>query len=231
MNKKRDKGSVPHYTGHRKRLRGKYLLSPESLADYELMELLLTYTIPRRDVKELAKELILKYGSISGVLLASGEDLLETKGISENSLVMFKLVKCFAAKLFSEEIKEKDLFLSPLEVLDFAKAKLIGCKDEVFLIIFVNAKNRMESYEIINEGTVDHVVIYPRKVIRRALKYNATGLIVVHNHPSGECDPSGADIRLTESLKNAADTMEIKLLDHMIVAGDDYFSFLEESLL
>jgi DNA repair protein RadC len=231
MNTKKDKGSAPHYTGHRERLRGKYLALPESLADYELMELLLTYSIPRRDVKELAKELIANYGSISGVLIASSDDLLENKGISKNSVALFQLVRDLSSKLFSDNIKEKDLFQSPTEVLGFAKSKLAGWKDEVFLIIYVNAKNRMENYEIVNEGTVDQVVIYPRKVIGQALKHNATGLIVIHNHPSGECDPSGADLRLTESLKKAANAMDIKLLDHMIVGGNDYFSFLEEGLL
>lgn len=222
---------MPHYSGHRERLRGKYLASPESFADYELLELLLTYSIPRKDVKPMAKDLISQYGSVSGVLTAAKDDILEQNGISANSAALFQLVRDCSAKIFADDIKEKDLFQSPAEVINFVKAKLVGHKDEVFLIIYVNAKNRMEDFEIVNEGTVDQVVIYPRNVIKQALKHNATGLIVVHNHPSGECDPSGADIRLTESLKEASSAMDIKLLDHMIIGGNNYFSFLEEGIL
>lgn len=225
------KAEVPHYTGHRDRLRGKYWQSPQSLADYELLELLLTYAIPRKDVKPLAKELIKKYRSLSGVLTASTEELSEIPGISQKTALLIRLIRDVAANLFADKIKDKDLFQAPETVLEFVKAKLAGRHDEVFLIIYVNAKNRMEDYEIVCEGTVDQVVIYPRNVIKQALKHNATGLIVIHNHPSGECDPSGADIRLTESLKKAANAMDIKLLDHIIVGGNDYFSFLEESLL
>ena len=231
MDNKTKKGGIPHYTGHRERLRGKYLQSPQSLADYELLELLLTYSIPRRDVKPMAKDLISRYGSVTGVLSASKDDLLEQNGISENSAALFQLVKHCSSIICADDIKDKDLFQSPDAVLDFVRAKLAGHKDEVFLIIYVNAKNRMENFEIVNEGTVDHVMIYPRNVIKQALKFNATSLIVVHNHPSGEPDPSGADIRLTQSLKKAANAMDIKLLDHMIIGRNDYFSFLEESLL
>ena len=231
MQTKGDEIKKPHYTGHRERLRERYLQSPCSLADYELLELLLSYSIPRIDLKPLAKELIAKYGSITGVLSASTDNLIEHKGVTNYSAALFQLVRELSSKLFADDVKEKDLFQSPTDALDFAKAKLAGCRDEVFLVIYVNAKHRMEDFEIINEGTVNQVVIYPRKVIAQALKSNATALIVVHNHPSGECDPSGADIRLTESLKKAANAMEIKLLDHMIVAGSDYFSFLEENIL
>ena len=231
MEEKNKKAKLPHYTGHRKRLREKYLQSAQSLADYELLELLLTYSIPRRDVKPLSKKLIARYGSVSGVLNASTEELTTNEWLSDNSVALILLIRDLASKIFADEIREKDLFLAPKEVLEFVKAKLAGYNDEAFLIIYVNAKNRMENFEIISEGTVDHIVIYPRKVIKQALKHNATGMIIVHNHPSGESDPSSADIRFTESLKKAANAMEIKLLDHIIIAGNNYFSFLEEQIL
>lgn len=231
MKKTTQKGEVPHYTGHRDRLRGKYLASPESFADYELLELLLTYAIPRKDVKPLAKDLIAGFGSLSGVLTASIDEMQLLPGISKNTAAFIRLIRDLASRLLADGLQDKDLMLAPENVLDFVRVKLAGQKDEVFLIIYLNAKNRMENYEVVNEGTVDQVVIYPRNVIKNALKNNATALIVVHNHPSGECDPSGADIRLTESLKNASHAMDIKLLDHMIVGGNNYFSFLEEGLL
>lgn len=228
---KTQKGNIPHYKDHRQRLRQKYLSAPQAFAEYELLELLLTYSIPRIDLKPMAKELIAEYGSLSGVLAATDEELSGHKGIGDNTIVFFQLIRDLTSRALAEQTKEKDLMQSPSEVLDFVKIKLAGQKDEAFLVIYVNAKNRMENFEIVNEGTVDQVVIYPRNVIKNALKYNSTALIVVHNHPSGECDPSGADIRLTESLKKASNAMDIKLLDHMIVGGNDYFSFLEEGLL
>lgn len=226
-----EKNQEPHYAGHRKRLRSKYLNSPKSLADYELIELLLTYVISRKDVKPIAKKLLAQYGSIGSLLTAPACELITNKYISENAAVLFGLVRELALGIFAENIKEKDLFQSPSEVMNFAIAKLSGLKDEAFLVLYVNTKNRLEAFEIVNEGTVDHVVIYPRRVIKQALKHNATGLIIVHNHPSGECDPSSHDIRLTESLRKAADAMEIKLIDHIIIGGNRHFSFLEENLL
>jgi DNA repair protein RadC len=221
----------PHFLEHRKRLRARYIKSPESFSDYEILELLLTYAVPRKDVKPIAKKLIRKYGSISEILACSVDELKENQGISDNTALFITLLRDIVSRIFADEIREKDLVNSPGEVVNFARAKLGSEKNEVFLIIYVNARNRMEGFEIMNEGTVDYVVIYPRKIIKQALKYNATRLIVIHNHPSGECDPSAADIRLTESLKKAANVMDILLLDHIVVGGSRYFSFKEENLL
>lgn len=228
---KAPKAEIPHYQKHRERLRQKYAKAPEGFHEYELLELLLTYSIPRIDVKPLAKELLTEYGSLAGVICAEAEELSSHKGIGPNTIVFFNLMRDITSRSLGQKAKEKNLMQSPSQVLDFAKTALAGHKDEAFLVIYVNVKNRMENYEIINEGTVDQVVIYPRNVIKNALKHHSTAIIVVHNHPSGECDPSGADIRLTESLKKASSAMDIKLLDHMIVGGSEYFSFLEEGLL
>ncbi|MBN1864867.1 MAG: DNA repair protein RadC [Victivallales bacterium] len=221
----------PHYSGHRKRLRERYFKSPDALAEYELLELLLTYSIARKDVKPIAKALIGKFGSLGDTLGANLEDLAEVEGISEYTAVLLKLVHDSASRIFSCAVREKDLLQSPSSVVEFARSKLATLKDEAFMMIFVNKKNMMESVEIIHEGTIDHVVIYPRNVVKLALKHNATGIIAVHNHPSGDCEPSSHDIKLTQTLKCAAESIEVRLLDHIIVSRSKYFSFTENGLL
>ena len=227
----KNKIKKPHYSGHRKRLREKYLRTSQEFPEYELLELILMYSIPRKDVKPLAKDLLTKFKSLPAILSSNIPELLQCNGITENSATLFKLIHECSVRISSNEIKNKDLLDSPTDVINFAKAKIGREKNEACFIIYLNTKNRLQAYEIINEGTINQVVIYPRNLIKTALEHNATGIIVIHNHPSGECDPSGADIRLTESIKKASTLMGIKLVDHIIITSNDYFSFLEEELL
>lgn len=222
---------TPHFHGHRKRLRQKFLTSPESLADYELLELLLTYSIPRKDVKPLAKQLLAQFKNIHGVMNASLEKLCELPEISDNTLSLLQLFKELDLRSLAVEMEKKDLLTSPEDVITFASKKLGSRPDEAFMIIYINARNKVENYEILNEGTVDRAVVYTRNIIKSALKHNATGIIMVHNHPSGECEPSGYDIRMTEEIIKAAASMDIRVLDHLIVASHSYFSFNEHDLL
>lgn len=222
---------TPHFHGHRRRLRRKFLANPESLADYELLELLLTYSIPRKDVKPLAKQLLSRFKSIHGVMNASLEKLSELPEISENTLSLLQLFKELDLRSMAVTLKKKDALNSPEDVIAFARKKLGGLTDEAFMIIFLNARNKVENYEVLNEGTVDRAVVYTRNIIKSALKHNATGIIMVHNHPSGECEPSGYDIRMTEEVVKAATSMDIRVLDHLIVTSHSSFSFSENNLL
>ena len=222
---------VPHFHGHRERLRKKLIASPDALADYELLELLLTYSIPRKDVKPLAKQLLTHFRTIHAVMHASPEKLLEITGISENTAGLITLFRELDVRSLAVKLEQKDAITSPRDVVQFAEKKLGSRSDEAVMIIYINARNKIENYEIINEGTVDKAVIYTRNIIKNALKHNATGIIIVHNHPSGECEPSGYDIRLTEDIVNAATSMDIRVLDHLIVTTNDSFSFSENKLL
>lgn len=222
----------PHYSGHRKRLRERFSAAGTAgMHNYELIELVLTYAIPRRDVKPVAKELIGRFKNIAGIFDADLKELCEIRGLSANSAVLISLMRQLCSEYLAEKMSGKDVVSSPESVFNFARMKLSSLKDEAFLVIYVNTKNHVIDYEIVNEGTVDQAVIYPRNVIKKALAKNAGGLILVHNHPSGECEPSAHDIALTGAVRDAAKAMDIRLLDHIIVGRSNYLSFSKENLL
>lgn len=222
----------PHYTGHRKRLRKKFAAGGAAgMHNYELIELLLTYAIPRKDVKPVAKELLARFKNIAGIFDADLKELCEIHGLSADSALLVSLMRELCSEYLAEKMSGKDVVSSPKSVFDFARMRLSGLKDEAFLVIYVNTKNHIIDYEVINEGTVDRAIIYPRNVIKKALAKNAGGLILVHNHPSGECEPSSHDIALTGAVRDAAKAMDIRLLDHIIAGKSNYFSFSKENLL
>lgn len=222
----------PHYLEHRKRLRQRFRKSGSNgLHDYELLELLLTYAIPRRDVKPVAKELIKDFGGIAGVLDAAQGELESRHSIGPASATLIRLIKEIYALYLEEGMRRKDVIASPKAVIDFARQKLSALSHETFMVVFLNIKNEVIDYELIHEGTVDRAVIYPRRVIESALTKNASGVILIHNHPSGHPEPSAEDKQLTRSVTEAARTVDLKVLDHLIVGKGGYFSFVENQLL
>ncbi len=222
----------PGYLGHRKRLRERFQKGgSEGMHDYELLELLLTYAIPRKDVKPYAKDLIDRFGSLSGVLDAGQKELEEVAKVGPISAILIRLVKEICGFYLAEIMKAKDVLSSPQAVLHFARMKLSGLPHEAFMVVFLNAKNRVLDYEILQEGTVDRAVIYPRRIIEKALSRHAAGIIFVHNHPSGDAQPSPEDKQLTRSLVDAARTIDLRVLDHLIVGKEGYCSFVESGLL
>ncbi len=218
--------------GHRQRLRERFSDGYGiGMQDYEILELLLTYAIPRRDVKPIAKNLISRFGSLNGVLDASGDELLGVESMGKQSATLIKLVKEVGGLYLSERMEKKDLLTSPDRVVSFARMKIAGLPHEAFMAIFLNTQNELIDHAIINEGTVDQVAVYPRRIVEKALAHHAAGLIIVHNHPSGYTDPSEEDKRLTRTLKEAARLLDIKVLDHLIVGRGGYFSFLERGII
>lgn len=222
----------PHYIAHRHRLREKFKKADSNgLHEYELLELLLTYAIPRIDVKLAAKELLKRFGGLSGVLDASQGEIEGIRGIGPISATLIRLVKELCVTYSAQRMRNKDILSSPGSVLEFSRFKLSGKANEALMAIYVNVKNEVIDYEMLTEGTVDNVVIYPRRIIEGALRYHASGLIIVHNHPSGNPDPSEEDRLLTNSLSEISKTLDIRLLDHIIVGKDGYFSFRERNAL
>jgi DNA repair protein RadC len=218
--------------GHRKRLRERFCEGGiKALADYELIELLLTYSILRRDVKTQAKSLLRKFSSVSGLLSACPNDIASVKGLNKESAALISLVHAIHTKYFEEKMIGSNPLSAPEEVVNFSKVYLAEKSDENLMAVFVNSKNKVVGYEIISEGTVDAAVVYPRKIIRKTLDNNANGIILVHNHPSGDPAPSSDDISLTKAVKNAAASMDIRLLDHIIIGKNGYLSFLEKGML
>ncbi len=222
----------PHYADHRKRLRERFQRAgAEGLHDYELLELLLTYAIPRKDVKPAAKEMLKRFGSLAAVLDATQTELETFPELGPTSAVLIRLVKEMCGAYLAEGMQRKDVLSSPQSVLDFARLKIAGLTHEVFMVIYLNVKNEVIESEIIQEGTVDRAVIYPRRIIEAALRFHAAGLILVHNHPSGHTDPSPEDKRLTRSIVEVARTIDIRVIDHIIVGRGGHFSFVENHLL
>lgn len=222
----------PDYLGHRKRLRERFRKNgTEGMHDYEVLELLLTYAIPRKDVKPIAKDLLKRFGSLSGVLDAGQKELEEVANIGPISSTLIRLVKETCGIYLAEKMRNKDVLSSPQAVLDFARVKLAGLPHEAFMVIFLNAKNKVLDYKVLQEGTVDRAVIYPRRMVEEALAHHAAGIILVHNHPSGDFEPSPEDKQLTRSLTEAARTIDLRVLDHIIVGKEGYCSFLESRLM
>lgn len=222
----------PDYIDHRKRLREKFLnAGPDGFHDYELLELFLTYAIPRVDVKPPAKSLMKRFRSLNGVLDASQSELESVKGVGAASAICIRLVKELFAAYLEERMEGKDVLSSPGAVVDFARVKLAGLPHEAFMVIYLNVKNRVIEHEVLQQGTVDRAIVYPREIIKAALTHKAAGLILSHNHPSGDPDPSQEDKHLTRSVIEAARTIEIRVLDHIIVGKNGYFSFQENRML
>lgn len=220
------------YLGHRARLRAKFLKTGSAgLHDYELLELLLFHSVPRKDTKPLAKALLARFGSLSAVFDATNDEIRSVRGLSEQSVALIRLAKELGTARLSEKLSGVEALSSPQAVVAFARSALAGLGYEAFLAVFLNAKNKVLGHQVVHEGTIDHAVVYPRRIIEAALARRAAGLILVHNHPSGETEPSEDDKKLTTRIIEAAKHMDIRVLDHIIVGTSGYFSFAEKQLL
>jgi len=218
----------PHYYGHRKRLKEKYLKSGlTSMEDYEVLELLLIHSQPRKDVKPAAKALLNTFGSLKKVMDADLDELSHVKDIGPNSALLIRLVKDMTVRYLAQAAEKKPHIGSTPELIRYCKAFFGGVKDELFQVIFLDNHHHILEVETLQEGTVNQAAVYPRKVLEKALKYKASGIILVHNHPSGYTKPSPEDIRVTRVIAQTAKKLDIKIHDHLIIGGDNYYSFRE----
>lgn len=223
---------VNDHTGHRKRLKDKHKRSDiGNWLDYEVLEYALSYAIPRKDTKPAAKELLNTFKSFSSVLDSDIRDLKHIKGISEHTALFIKLLKDISNYYLKDSLSNKNLISSPELVVNYFKNLLKGCADEEFHSLFLNKNNHLISTELIQKGTIDKSVIYPRKIIERSIYNHAANVIIAHNHPGGTLKPSENDLEVTKTLKNALNTIDINLLDHIIITNESYFSFQEHNLL
>lgn len=222
----------PDHIGHRRRLREKFFKAGSGgLHDYETLELLLTFAIPRIDTKPIAKRLIKKFGSFARVLDAPLEKLREVDGMGEYACSLFLILKSSMELYLSEGMKQADALNSPEAVIRYCRAVLEGEKNEVFLVLYLSSKNRVIGTERLSEGTIDHAPVYPRRIIEGGLKANAAGIIFVHNHPSGDPAPSLQDKNLTQEVAATAKPLGVEVHDHIIIGKGDYFSFRANGLL
>lgn len=226
-----NENSTPHFLGHRSRLREKLLNASASLQDYEVLELLLFSSIPRKDTKPIAKQILAKLGSLSGAVYASADRLLAIDGVSPSVTASLLLIREIIGRILKQEVKNKHVLSSWNELLEYLKVTMRDLQEEQFRVVFLNRKNLVLADEIQSEGTVDQTSLYPREVVKRALFYGATAIILVHNHPSGDPRPSQADIELTKEVVKACETFNITVHDHIVVGKKACFSFKAEYLL
>jgi DNA repair protein RadC len=216
---------LPHYRGHRQRLRTRFLeAGAQALADYEMLELVLFRAIPHRDVKPLAKELLAKFGSFSEVISAPIERLREVGKLGEGAITELKIVQAAASRLARGQVKQRPVLSSWSSVLDYCRTAMAFADKENFRILFLDKRNHLIADEQQQSGTVDHTPVYPREVIKRALELSATAVILVHNHPSGDPTPSRADIQMTQAIIEVAHPLGIAVHDHLIVGKHGHAS-------
>jgi DNA repair protein RadC len=218
--------------GHRERLREKFNQSGlAAFLDYEIVELLLTLGTPRKDCKPQAKEAINRFKTLRGVLETPPEELQKIKGITAYNTFVIKLVQELAREFLKEQILNKPYYKSSKEVFDYLYHSMRDLKKEVFKVMFLDSQNQVIAVENLFEGTVTTSAVYSREIIEKAIKHNAAALIFVHNHPAGNPQPSDNDRGVTQDLVFAGNIMQIKVLDHIIVGENKYFSFADEGLI
>ena len=224
----------PHHLGHRQRLRERFIRSGfEGFNDYEVVELLLTLAIPRSDVKQPAKALIARFGNLRGILDAPPDDLKQVDGIGAVAPVALRVIRAAAALYLQQSAEGAEPLADPDRLSAFWRMRIGALRDEVFEVAYLDSGYRLlrDGVDRLEEGTVDRATVYPRRVVEAALKRGAVSLVLAHNHPNGHVQPSEKDKTLTRAIVLAADTVGLKVLDHLIVSPDEVFSFRKAALL
>jgi DNA repair protein RadC len=218
--------------GHRRRLRERFNQSGlAAFLDYEIVEVLLTLGTARRDCKPQAKEAIKRFKTLRGVLEAPPEELQKIKGITSHNIFVIKFMQEISREFLKRQVLDKPYCRSAREVFDYLYHSMRDLKKEVFKVMFLDSQNKVVQIEDLFEGTANASAIYPREIIQRAVKHNAAALIFVHNHPAGNPQPSDNDKQITQDLVFAGHIMQIKVLDHIIIGENRYFSFADAGLI
>ena len=208
-----------------------FALGAGSLADAELLAILLRTGIKGKSAVDVARQLLGRFGSVAALLEAGADNLTETPGLGSAKLAQLQAALELARRVLKEEISSRDALSSPRAVRDYLRLALAGREQEVFVVLLLDAQHRVTASEELFRGTLTQTSVYPREVVKCALKHNAAAVIFAHNHPSGVAEPSHADEILTRSLKAALALVDIQVLDHFIVAGSRTMSFAERGLL
>ena len=219
-------------TSHRARMRAKFFSAGlDGFLDYEIVELLISLGMPRRDCRTIARRALKKFRSLAGVLEAGPDELQRVEGLGPRNIIGLKLIQEVSRRYLREKMMDKPFCESSREVFEYLYHCLRDKKREQFKVIFLDAKNRIIEEKTIFEGTVDSSAVYPREIVKDALDYAASSMIFVHNHPSGDPTPSSNDMEITKDLVFAARVIQIKVLDHIIIGNNRYFSFADRGLI
>lgn len=225
------KNKKPHYIGHRKRLREKFMSHPDGVQNYELIEMLLFYVFTRKDTKETAKSIYSKFKTLREVIFANVDDLKNIEELGESSIHLITLLREIFSRILLERIKDKRVIKSSNDVYEYYQNILGNEKKEQLRIMLLDSKNHLISEEIMQIGTINHTHIYPREIVQKALEKAAAAIILVHNHPSGDTKPSKSDILATKTMQEVIEKLDISLFDHIIIGKNEYFSFRKRGLL
>ena len=224
----------PHYFGHRQRLRERFLKSGlDGFADYEVVELLLTLAIPRSDVKQPAKALIARFGDIRGILDAPIDELRAEPGIGTVTPVALQIIRAAATVYLQQTTDGRDSLSDPKRLADFWRMRIGSTPNEVFEVAYLDSAYRLlrDGVERLEEGTIDRAAVYPRRVVEAALRRGAFAIVVAHNHPNGVVIATDHDKILTRTIVLAAQTVNIRVLDHLIISAGETFSFRAAGLI
>ncbi len=225
-------GATRHYHGHRERIRQRVLKGDGAhLADYELLEVLLCAFIPRVDVKPIAKDLLARFGAVSGVLAAPPERLMEVKGVGESAAAYLRASHLLLQRAAADQVRDKPVISNWAALLNYVRLSLRHETAEQARVLYLDRKNKLIADEVAGRGTVDHAPVYPREIAKRALELAASSVILVHNHPSGDPTPSRADIDLTREIIKALAALDIKLHDHLVVGATEVVSMKSKGLV
>lgn len=228
----RDKSSPSYLADHRARLRDRFMQGgAAAMPDYELLELILFRAVPRQDMKPLARRLIEIFGDFNRVISASPARLAAVPDVGPAVITELKIVEAAAGRLARARVMHRPVLSGWQALLDYCHTTMAHAETEQFRVLFLDRKNNLIADEELARGTVDHVPVYPREIMRRALELNASALILVHNHPSGDPTPSEADIAMTHQIRQAADSLSVTLHDHLVIGKSREISFRSEGLI
>lgn len=222
-----------HNIGHRKRIREQFLKHDiRSMPDYEILEMLLYYAIPRADTKALAKDLLKKFGSFAAIINAEPIELKSFDGLGEASIFLFKLLLDFNSRLMIDpQDKKFDVMNHWAAVLNYCRLTMGHKKKEHFRVLYLNKKNHLLSDEFHEDGTIDKIQVYPREIAKKVIEHAASAIILIHNHPSSDVSPSNDDIEITKIICKAISPLGAVVHDHLIISNHDHFSFRSNKLL
>ncbi len=207
------------------------LKGAEALSDAELLAIFLRVGVVGKSAVDLARDLLVHFGSLNAIFSANAKEIATVYGMGSSKYCQLQAIFEMSRRALAEELKQKDALKSPKQVRDYLSLKLGNAPREIFMVLFLDAQNRIQAQENLFEGTLTQASVYPREVVKRALFHNAASVIFAHNHPNGIAEASQADKQLTQVLKSALNLLDIRVLDHFVVAGNDTISFAEQGLL
>ncbi|NLJ41149.1 MAG: DNA repair protein RadC [Clostridiales bacterium] len=220
------------HAGHRQRVKDRYLAEGlDAFEDHQVLELLLFYVVPRKDTNELAHRMIKEFGSLAGLFEADARDISKRCKVSEHTGILISLIPSLSRRYFKGKWGDKPIINSSSKAGEYAVSLMAGRVYESFFVICLDTQNRVNHADMVHEGTINEAAVYPRLIVEVALRHQAGSVILAHNHPGGSVEPSGADVEVTKKIVLALDSISVKVLDHIIVAGDRFTSFAERGLL